>query len=96
MLGMWIRRSGYGQIRGKWVDQKYQNLCLATFFTRFGLSMDRFNCFMPKSGFFQKSGCFSLRRTRMHSLFILLGLSAQSSEVQVKSTIILVFVHSVI
>ena len=39
MLGMWIRRSGYGQIRGKWVDQKYQNLCLATFFTRFGLSI---------------------------------------------------------
>ena len=70
MLGMWIRRSGYGQIRGKWVDQKYRNLCLATFFSRFGLSMDRFDCFMPKSGFFQKSGCFSLRKTRMHSLFI--------------------------
>ena len=57
-------------LRGKWVDQKYQNLCLATFFSRFGLSMDRFDCFMPKSGFFQKSGCFSLRKTRMHSLFI--------------------------
>ena len=57
-------------LRGKWVDQKYQNLCLATFFTRFGLSMDRFDCFMPKIGFFQKSGCFSLRKTRMHSLFI--------------------------
>ena len=55
---------------GKWVDQKYQNLSLAAFFTHFSLFMDRFDCFVPKSGFFHKSGCFSLRKTRMHCLCI--------------------------
>ena len=30
-------------------DQKYRNLSLAALFTQFGLFMDRFDCFMPKT-----------------------------------------------